>query len=215
MRTLTVEAVLGATADVHACLACRAFWFEPYETLHLTRASTLNLFKMIADQTVQAGPFPKMSYCPICNARLLLTHDRQQNTSFQYWRCEAGHGRFTSFTDFLREKDFIRPLTPLQIAELRKSIQMINCANCGAPIDLGKDSACPHCGAPLSILDAKKMMAAGSPTPTAQPPAHPHSDVNSLLASHGLPPLRHETSAVDLIEHGLATIAQWLRTSAE
>src|SRR6266508_6698719 len=49
MQRLTVEAVLGAKLDVDVCTQCRAFWFEPFETLHLTPASTLRLFKLIAE----------------------------------------------------------------------------------------------------------------------------------------------------------------------
>src|SRR5712691_3067993 len=159
MQHQNLEAVLGTSVDINFCLGCRAFWFEPFETLHLTRGSTLKLFAVIADQApaVAASSVPNACYCPKCDARLLLTRDRQHNTSFQYWRCDRGHGRFTSFVDFLREKDFIRPLSPQQIKELRKNIQMINCSNCGAAIDLTRDSVCGHCGSPLSMLDTKKM----------------------------------------------------------
>ncbi len=33
---------------------------------------------------------------------------------------------------------------------------MVNCSNCGAPIDLAKGSDCTHCGSPLSMLDLKQ-----------------------------------------------------------
>ena len=62
----------------------------------------------------------------------------QRSTRFEYFRCPHDHGRLTTFFDFLKEKDFVRPLTPPQIAELRKNIQVVNCSNCGAPIDLAK-----------------------------------------------------------------------------
>ena len=77
----------------------------------------------------------------------------QRNTRFEYFRCPNDHGRLTTFFDFLKEKDFVRPLTPQQIAELRKNIQIVNCSNCGAPVDLAKGSDCAHCGSPLSMLD--------------------------------------------------------------
>src|SRR6476619_6323709 len=96
MRRLTVEAVLGATVEIDVCSQCRAFWFDPFESIHLTPASTLQ-------------PFPAACRCPRCGTRLLPTHDRQRNTPFEYLRCERGHGRFTRFNDFLREKDFVRP----------------------------------------------------------------------------------------------------------
>src|ERR1044071_2953781 len=33
MEHLTLDAVLGAKVDVDVCTQCRAFWFEPFETL--------------------------------------------------------------------------------------------------------------------------------------------------------------------------------------
>src|SRR5437764_641337 len=110
-----------------------------------------------------ATAFPTSLHCPTCGVQLRLTHDRQRNTAFTYWRCDAGHGRFTPFVDFLREKDFIKPLSPQQLAELRRSVQTIHCANCGAPIDLTRDSTCGHCGAALSMLDLKKVAALPAP----------------------------------------------------
>jgi len=58
----------------------------------------------------------------------------QRSTRFEYLRCPHDHGRLTTFFDFLKEKDFVRPPTPAQIAKLRDSIQVVNCSNCGAPI---------------------------------------------------------------------------------
>jgi hypothetical protein len=94
---------------------------------------------------------------------LLPTNDLQRNTSFRYWRCDRGdgdsHGRFITFFDFLREKNFVRPMSGQQINDLRKNVQFVNCSNCGGPVDLTKGSACRHCGTPLSILDSKQAEA--------------------------------------------------------
>lgn len=193
MDRLTLDAVLGAKVDVDVCTQCRAFWFEPFETLHLTPASTLQLFSLIASAG-PGGAFPAKSTCPACGAELVLTHDRQRNTPFTYWRCDHGHGRFTPFLDFLREKDFIKPLSPQQIAELRENVRTIHCANCGAPIDLAHDSACAHCGAPLSMLDMKKM---------AEMVNRPAPQVLVL------PPI-HDHASESLIELGLRTVEKWL-----
>src|SRR5450755_910853 len=212
MQHQALEGVLGTSVDVSFCLGCRAFWFEPFQTLHLTRGSTLKLFAVIADPaTGAAAPFPNSCYCPKCNGRLLLTHDRQHTTSFQYWRCDLEHGRFTSFVDFLREKDFIRPLSLQQIAELRQNIQVINCSNCGAPIDLTKDSVCPHCGSPLSMLDTKKMMemVKGGEPATGPQPTHEHSEIDSLFLS--LKSSDRGSSSPSLVELGLQAVAHWLR----
>jgi uncharacterized protein YbaR (Trm112 family) len=185
MKRLTVDAVLGTTLDVDVCSSCRAFWFDPFETLHLTPASTLALIGLIAEARDGAGPIPIALRCPKCRGPLKHCHDRQHNTPFEYWRCEHEHGRFTRFNDFLKEKNFIQPLSPTQIAELRKKVRMINCSNCGAPVDLVHESACGHCGAPLVMLDREAMAelanryraAADRPRPTlpSPPPASPDS----------------------------------------
>jgi len=204
MQRLTVDAVLGAKLDVDVCTQCRAFWFEPFETIHLTPASTMQLFALIAEGAGNAGAFPASSHCPTCGARLLLTHDRQRNTPFTYWRCDAGHGRFTPFVDFLREKDFIRPLSPQQIAELRQNVQMIHCANCGAAIDLTRDSACAHCGAALSMLDLSKVtrLPAASSAP-ARPARLNDADISALFEYE-------DPREMSLIDLGLRAVAKWL-----
>ena len=81
-------------------------------------------------------PLATRLQCARCDLRLIDTHDRQRDTPFRYWRCGRRHGRFITFFDFLREKDFVRPLTPAQVAELRAQVRSVNCSNCGAPIDL-------------------------------------------------------------------------------
>jgi 2-polyprenyl-3-methyl-5-hydroxy-6-metoxy-1,4-benzoquinol methylase len=83
----------------------------------------------------------------------------QRTTRFEYLKCPNGHGRLTTYFDFLREKDFIRPLTDAQIAELRHNVQTVNCSNCGGAVDLSKGGTCAHCGSPLSMLDMKQAEA--------------------------------------------------------
>jgi len=204
MERLTVDAVLGAKLDVDVCTQCRAFWFEPFETIHLTPASTLRVFTLIANAAGNAGAFPASSQCPKCGAPLLLTHDRQRNTPFTYWRCDNGHGRFTPFVDFLREKDFIKPLSPQQLNELRQSVQTIHCGNCGAPIDLTRDSACAHCGAALSMLDLSKVTRLPAAVPAPARPAHlEDADIGALFEYE-------DPREMSLIDLGLRAVAKWL-----
>ena len=162
MPQVVLQGVLGADVVVDVCRSCRAFWFDPYETLHLTPAATIELFRLMAEGAGGGGPFPAESHCPKCGSRLLLTHDRQRNTPFVYWRCDQGHGRFTPFVEFLKEKDFVRQLTPHQLAELRRMIGVIHCSGCGAPIDLAHDTVCGHCGAAISMLDVQRLAEAVS-----------------------------------------------------
>jgi hypothetical protein len=158
MESMSLEARLGTSLTIDLCPACRALWFDRYEDIQLSPAATLKLFGIISEQSsAAASPWPGVMNCPHCSARLLHTHDIQRNTKFQYWRCEAGHGRLMSFIDFLRAKNFVKALTQQQIDELRQNVQTINCSNCGGTLNLGKDTVCAHCGAAISMLDLKQM----------------------------------------------------------
>lgn len=154
MVSRTLPAQQGTTVTIDLCDACQAFWFDSYESLQLTPGSTLQLFQVIAAAASASRRAPSpASPCPRCRARLVPVHDIARNTRFRYGRCPSGHGRFITFFDFLREKQFVRPLSPAQLAELRAQVQTVNCANCGAPVDLAHESACGHCGSPLSLFD--------------------------------------------------------------
>ncbi|HWW87883.1 MAG TPA: zf-TFIIB domain-containing protein [Vicinamibacterales bacterium] len=158
MRHLSLDGKLGTHVDVDLCASCRVFWFDHLKELQLAPNATLNLFTIISEPAAGAStPVPAVMRCPRCNARLAPTHDVQRQTKFQYWRCPLDEGRLISYIDFLREKDFVRPLAQAQIDELKQSVKTVNCGNCGAPIDLSKDSVCGHCGSALSMLDPTQM----------------------------------------------------------
>ena len=157
MPAHTFDARLGRSVAIDLCLGCQLLWFDRGESLQLSPASTLRLFRLIGEHGARGRrPLPGDLLCPRCGLRLGLAHDRQRNTRFQYWRCPRGHGRLTSFFDFLKEKDFIRPLSPAQVEQLRASVASVSCSNCGAPVDLARGSACGHCGSPLSMLDLEQ-----------------------------------------------------------
>lgn len=150
----------GRSVTIDLCRRCQALWFDGHESLALTPAATLSLFRSIGQQVARPEPRPvDLEKCPRCRARLRITHDRQRTTTFEYRRCPNGHGRFITFYEFLREKDFIRPLTPTQIAELARALDAINCSNCGAPVSLAAGAGCAHCGSPLSMLDLRQAEA--------------------------------------------------------
>jgi len=163
--------------------------------------------------------------CPRCASDLLQTHDMQRNTRFSYWRCDNGHGRFIGFFDFLKEKNFIRTLSPQQIADLRKKIQIVNCSNCGAPIDLTSATACTHCGSPISMLDMdqseqllNQLKHAAEPRPID--PAlplellHAKRHVETLFGSHvSDDDWWADASSSGLVEAGLGVVARWLAKS--
>ena len=156
MQAQTLDGHSGTSVQIDVCTACQSFWFDARESLALTPGATLSLFRLIGDRVAQKPTtHADVVRCPRCRARLGLAHDMQRTTRFEYLRCPNGHGRLTSFFNFLREKDFIRPLTPQQIAHLRENLQSVNCSNCGAPVDLSKGATCEHCRSPLSMLDIR------------------------------------------------------------
>jgi DNA-directed RNA polymerase subunit RPC12/RpoP len=163
MQEQTLDGRLGRPVSIDICHPCQSFWFDTHESLSLTPGATLQLFKVIGEHATRPQRTnADLSKCPRCKAHLRRTHDMQRTTKFEYLNCPNGHGRLTTFFDFLREKDFIRPLTTQQIADLRRNVQTVNCANCGAPVDLATGAACAHCGTALSMLDmaqAERLMA--------------------------------------------------------
>ena len=157
MQPQALDAHMGREIEIDLCDPCQVVWFDARENLQLTPGATLAMFRVIGEHVARPALQDRdIARCPRCNAQLRRTQDLQRNTRFEYFRCPNNHGRLTTFFDFLKEKDFVRPLTPQQIAELRRNVQTINCSNCGAPIDLAKRSDCGHCGSPLSMLDTQQ-----------------------------------------------------------
>jgi hypothetical protein len=153
MQERTLDGMLGRTVAVDICDACQCFWFDDHESLQLAPGAVLQLFAVIGERRDRPAMAEESVKCPRCKARLRRTSDVQRSTRFEYFKCPHDHGRFMSFFDFLKTKDFIKPLTPKQLHELRQLVQMVNCHNCGAGIDLARGSQCPHCGTPLSLWD--------------------------------------------------------------
>ena len=226
MTSMTVEAHLTAPLTIEVCMPCQAFWFDKYEDLKISAASTLRLMKLIGENSSPSGtPLAEMLHCPRCGSRLLLTHDLQGTTKFSYWRCGDEHGRFIGFLDFLREKKFIRTLSPKEINELRQKIQTVNCSNCGASINLATDSICAHCGSPISILDMKQpqlmlhqLQQAAEPRPID--PALPlELESARRETEHLFGPTEagsdwlSDASASNLVHAGLTAFARWLTKS--
>jgi hypothetical protein len=174
MAMETLEGHLGTSVAIDLCPTCQLFWFDSQESLRLAPRAVLRLFHVIGERALER-PTPPTGHlaCPRCRLPLALTHDRQRNTPFQYLRCPRNHGRLISFVEFLREKNFIKPLSAEQIADLRASVPTVNCSNCGAPIDLAVSSACGHCGSPLSMLDVSQGGAIVAALHDADPTGRP------------------------------------------
>ena len=160
-----------------SCSNCSVFWFDAGGSIGLTPRAVLGLFQFIGSAgNTPRTPLASNLQCPRCTSGLALTHDLQRNTRFTYWRCARDRGQLITFEQFLREKNFVRSPTPAELAHLRDTIRQISCSQCGAPVDLATDSACPHCGAAISLVDpdgvakaVHELAAAGAvPSPSVQ-----------------------------------------------
>jgi uncharacterized protein YbaR (Trm112 family) len=158
MARRAFERHYGTPVPIDICQGCGAFWFDRWEDLALTPGSVLDLFVVMNDSPpARRNPLGSNLACPICRARLALTRDMQRATRFEYWRCPAEHGHFITFFQFLREKNFVRPLDAAEVDRLRQNVKSVACSSCGAPVDLNAGSACAYCRAPLSLLDARQV----------------------------------------------------------
>jgi hypothetical protein len=225
MEVHMLDGRLGRSIEVDLCEPCQSLWFDGRENLQLTPGATLTLFRAIGEHVRKPEPHDgELVKCPHCKGRLRRTQDMQRNTRFTYFRCPNNHGRLTTFFDFLKEKDFVRPLTPQQIAELRKNVQVINCSNCGGPVDLARGSACAHCGSPLSMLDmdqAERLVAqlkaadnAGKTIDPALPLALARARMQTEAAFKGLPghdPWTNEGWSMGLIGAGFSELLRLLK----
>jgi len=224
MTDWTLDAQLGAHVTIDVCTACQAFWFAPHQSLRLSPGSTLKLMKFIGEHSSTVKPtFSDKLRCPRCVASLHLAHDMVRSMHFTYWTCAGGHGRFIGFFEFLKEKNFIRALSPQEIEQLKQNVQSVNCSSCGASIDLQTNSVCPFCHAAISMLDMQhqqKMLAqlqqAAEPRPVD--PGLPLKLALARTEASALFPqedneLWHDVRSSDLVQAGLKLVARWLTTS--
>lgn len=154
MRSLALAREPLAPINVDLCDDCQALWFDANESQALTPGAVIALFREIAAaQAAQRQAYRTPMPCPRCTTPLALTQDVQHTTRFTYYRCRYGHGRFTPYVQFLREKNFIRAPDPQELARLRAVVSTVKCVSCGAPVPLDRNAVCPYCGAPVMLLD--------------------------------------------------------------
>ena len=152
MAPKTLESSLGTPIHVGICAPCALLWFDRAHSSRLGTASVLELFKTLGVGAPKRELRAAFS-CASCSAPLALTHDVQRTTHFSYWRCAADHSQLITYTQFLLEKNFVRPPSPEELARLREIVREIACSHCGAPIDLKTDSSCPYCHAAIALID--------------------------------------------------------------
>jgi len=154
MRSLTLARTPLSPMTIDGCDDCQALWLDATESQQLTPGALIEVFRAIALAQAHArSAYPALLPCPRCTTPLTLTRDVKQTTRFTYYRCRYGHGRFTPYAQFLREKNFIRPIADAEVERLRVNVQTVRCVSCGGPVPLERAAVCPYCGAPVMLLD--------------------------------------------------------------
>lgn len=141
--------------ELDLCFACHVMWFDKRESIQLSPRGTLDLFRVLHDHRDDSRhALANRLECPRCRRRLSLSHDIGKAGRFSYYSCPARHGRLTPFSEFLKEKQFVRELNPAEQHRLRAEVKQVQCSNCGAPVDVTGGFQCGHCGSPITVLDA-------------------------------------------------------------
>jgi len=152
------ERKVSGDVGIDVCFPCHAMWFDQFESAALAPGAIVQLFREINEhRNDPQKPLAEKCRCPRCSGTLAFTQDMQRNNRLTYYRCAAGHGRFTTFYMFLREKNFVRSLSEKEAVTLRAQVKQVRCSSCGAPIDLEHNMTCPYCHAPVSILDPEQV----------------------------------------------------------
>ncbi|HJW24244.1 MAG TPA: zf-TFIIB domain-containing protein [Rhodocyclaceae bacterium] len=158
MRASRFERRPLGTVELDLCFSCQGIWFDEFESVQITPGGVIELFKLIHEhRDDQRLPLRDVLQCPRCDEPLLHGLDVAKGGRFNYHRCLQRHGRFTTFSQLMIEKGFVRQLSPREIDELKARVQVVRCASCGAPVDISQDNACGHCRSPISILDPEAV----------------------------------------------------------
>ena len=146
-----------STLEIDVCMDCSVIWFDQLESIQLSPDGTVALFQLIHERggtaTGAAVKFGEGLRCVTCGAGMRLTNDQVKNTRFAYQACPKGHGRLTTFYNFLAEKQFVRELTQGERAKLAATVLQVRCSGCGAAVNIGKVDACEYCRVPVSVFD--------------------------------------------------------------
>lgn len=154
MELVSLQTHVGTRVDIDVCWPCHLIWFDSMESTSLSPGSVIELFKRIhAARNTGRNLVGMQPGCPSCTTKLNSTSDLARGGRFTYHRCPKGHGRLIAFTQFLREKNFIRSLQAHEIKTLSVTVKQVRCSSCGAGVNIEKDSSCTHCGSPVAVLD--------------------------------------------------------------
>lgn len=139
MQALHLAGHQGREVQVDLCADCHVVWFDGTESVRLTGRGVLDLLRaMQAAHAQPHQPLRSRLACPRCATELKRAQNFTTLGPTAQHECPRGHGAAQSFSLYLAEKGFVRPLYRPEVEQLRKSPQdrqSFACLNCGAAVD--------------------------------------------------------------------------------
>jgi hypothetical protein len=164
MQPLPLTAHYGREVEVDLCGDCHLLWFDGHESVQLAGRGVLGLLRAIEATHGHAHvPLKSIMECPRCDTRLQRSANITALGPTAHHECPRGHGAAQSFSLYLAEKGFVRPLYRPEVEQLRKrphERQVFLCVNCGAALDPREREACSHCASPVRVLDVLPLLRA-------------------------------------------------------
>ena len=155
MDRFAADGVYGTDLELDLCFACHVMWLDERESIQLSPRGTLDLFQLLHEHRDDPRhAIGRKLACGRCKRPLSLKYDIGKYGRLSYYACPAEHGRLTPFSEFLKEKQFVRELSQTEQNRVRAELKRVQCSGCGAPVDLMKSFQCGHCGSPIAVLDA-------------------------------------------------------------
>lgn len=164
MRPLVLVAHYGRQVEVDLCADCHMLWFDGHESVNLAGRGILELLRAVEATHGKAHqPLTGQMACPRCEARLQRSANLTALGPTAHHECPRGHGAAQSFSLYLAEKGFVRPLYRPEVEQLRsrpEQRQQFSCLNCGGRLDPRDRKACGYCASPVKVIDVLPLMRA-------------------------------------------------------
>ena len=134
MATQRLERRPVGEASIDLCTACRALWFDGYESLQLTPGATLALLqghpRRRARERASARRATRLS--ALLGARSRSRATSRARRASRTTAASAGTDASRRSSTSCSRRDFVRPLPPAEIERLRRAVGTVRCNGCGA-----------------------------------------------------------------------------------
>lgn len=163
LAALRLAGHYGREVELDLCAGCHLVWFDPVEPARLSGTGLLALVgEMARAQTLPHQAAGPQLACPHCRGALRTVHNRTRWGPSLQLECNAGHGCWQSFGQFLTEKGLLRAMGSADRARALQRDGSLHCVNCGGAIG-AQDAQCSWCGSVPALVDVARLARALDP----------------------------------------------------